>query len=164
MSDSYLSLGSNMTNRIRNLETAIELINNTSGIKIKARSKIYESQSMYDETIDDFCNLVLKIETILSPKNLLTHTQEIEKKMGRTRSMAGHHQSRIIDIDILSFNTEVIRSETLTIPHPRIKERKFVLKPWTDIDSEYVLPESNRSIADLLMDIKDDFTLKLCKQ
>ena len=84
--------------------------------------------------------------------------------MGRRRSMAGHHQSRIIDIDILSFNTEVIRSETLTIPHPRIKERKFVLKPWTDIDSEYVLPESNRSIADLLMDIKDDFTLKLCKQ
>ena len=90
--------------------------------------------------------------------DLLDFTKKIEKQMGRTRTKE-KYSSRPIDIDILSYGEEIINSMKLVIPHPHIKERKFVLKPWADIDSNYVLATTNKKISDLLMEITDNSKL-----
>jgi len=160
MIDSFLSLGSNMGNRYRNISKAISLIKSSNHISFISESKVYESKAMYNTKLENFYNKVVKVETTLIASDLLKFLKNIEIKMGRAWSVH-RYSPRPIDIDILSYGEEIIFSKDLTIPHPQIKERKFVLKPWADIDSNYVLAATNKKISDLLMETKDESQLQI---
>ena len=114
---------------------------------------------MYNSSLNKFYNGVIKIETSYSPEDLLISIKKIEQKMGRVKSV-NRYANRPIDIDILCCGSTIIRSRELVIPHPHIKERKFVLKPWSDIDSDYIIANENRKIKELLESTTDSSILK----
>ena len=123
-------------------------------------SDFYESEPMYNSSLNKFYNGVIKIETSYSPEDLLIFIKKIEKKMGRVKSTTNRYDNRPIDIDILCCGSTIIRSRELVVPHPHIKERKFVLKPWSDIDSDYIIANENRKIKELLESTTDSSILK----
>ena len=114
---------------------------------------------MYNHSLDKFYNGVIKVETSYGPKQLLVFIKNIEQQLGRKKS-TDRYENRPIDIDILCCGSTIIRSEELVIPHPHIKERKFVLKPWSDIDSDYIIANENRKIKELLDQTTDKSILK----
>ena len=144
-----------MGDKFANISKAIRLIKSSSKNVFLSESLTYESKAMYNTKLNDFYNTVIKIQTNFSPMDLLDFIKKIEKQMGRTWTKE-RYSSRPIDIDILTYGGEIINSTELVIPHPHIKERKFVLKPWADIDSNYVLATTNKKISDLLMEITDN--------
>ena len=145
----FLSLGSNIGNRYENLNKAISLINFKDNISIILKSKIYETSPMEYLKQDFFLNQVISIDTDIAPLDLLKIVKEIEVKIGRERQK-NKYMPRVIDIDILSYNDLILNNKNLFIPHPKIKFRKFILKPWTDISPDYILPNSKSSIKQLL--------------
>ena len=155
MIDCFLSLGSNMGNKLENISNAIRFIELSPENSFLSQSEIYESRAMYNTNLENFYNAVIKIRTDLSPIELLAFLKDIEKQMGRIKT-TDRYSERPIDIDILSYGDKIINSRELTIPHPHIKERKFVLKPWSDIDSNYILARSNKKISELLDETSDN--------
>lgn len=145
----FLSLGSNIGDRLIHIDKANLLIAEHPQIDIISQSKIYETSPMENKNQDYFLNQVIEIRTKILPLELLSIIKSIEFEMGRKRT-ADRYEPRIIDIDILTFDTTVINKKELTIPHAKIKFRKFILKPWTDIASDYILPNSNNTIKELL--------------
>ena len=132
----YLSLGSNLGNKTQHLNNAKKAIQQDIG-KIMAESSIYENEAV-GFVGNSFCNQVIKIETALSPEALLQKTQEIEKQLGRTektviKNEIPQYTNRIIDIDILLYDDLQINTKTLTIPHPKMHEREFVMKPLEEL-------------------------------
>jgi len=132
MSIVFISLGSNLGDREQYLKDAKDAIQQDIG-EIVAQSSIYESEAV-NFIGNPFLNQVIKIETALSPESLLQKTQAIEKKMGRTQKTIIKNEkpvysNRVIDIDILLYDDLQINTETLTIPHPRMLDREFVMKP-----------------------------------
>ena len=127
-----LALGSNLGDKNRNLETALEKIAATVGT-IVAVSSVYASEPWGYESENSFFNQVIKVETPLSPLELLKAVQAIETQMGRTRKDSAHYQDRIIDIDIILYDDLVYEYEELTIPHPLYRERSFVWEPLNEI-------------------------------
>ncbi len=125
----FVGLGSNLGNRKENLEQALTLLQQKC--TILKQSSIIETKAMYLEDQPDFLNMVIQIETDLEPQQLLEFCQSIENKLGRTREIK--YGPRTIDIDILTYNNLKIQTETLTIPHPRMEERDFVMKPLKEI-------------------------------
>jgi len=156
----FLGLGSNMTNRLDNLNNAIEIISKDKKNNLINISNFYESDPMYNDSLDKFYNGVIKLETSYSPEQLLVFIKNIEKKLGRKKSTNNRYENRPIDIDILCCGSTIIRSRELVIPHPHIKERKFVLKPWCDIDSDYIIANENKKIKELLDTTTDKSSLK----
>jgi 2-amino-4-hydroxy-6-hydroxymethyldihydropteridine diphosphokinase len=144
----YLGLGSNLGDRLRNLDKAERTITSLIGPVIKA-SGIYETTSWGFKSSSNFLNKVINIETGLLPEDLLEKILFIESAMGRVREGKGY-TSRIIDIDILFFGNQIINAEFLTIPHPLIAERKFVLVPLFSIAPDFVHPVTGKSIRELL--------------
>jgi len=139
MSVIYISLGSNLGDRARHLNTAKNAIIKNIG-KIIAESSVYESEAVGFQG-NTFYNQVIKVETVLSPENLLQKTQKIEEKLGRTQKTAIEngvpvYRNRVIDIDILLYGGFQIHTDILTIPHPRMLEREFVMKPLYEITSQ----------------------------
>lgn len=128
---SYIALGSNQGNREDHLQTAIKEIEFISKIDVLKVSPIYETEPLGNTNQPPFLNMVIQIETTLTPLELLETTQKIENKGGRKR--IEKWGPRTIDLDILLFNKENIVLETLEIPHPRLFERGFVLIPLKDI-------------------------------
>ena len=163
MTSCFLSLGSNIGDRLSNINTAISYIDTSRESTVTSESNIYESDAMYNKNLDKFYNCVIKIKTQLSPSQLLSFLKDIEKKMGRNLNDK-RHSPRIIDIDILTYGNEIVDSLALKIPHPHIQERKFVLKPWSDIDSHYIMANCNKKIFDLLDNISDNTQLKDIKK
>ena len=153
MNNAFLSIGSNKGNRLHNIKKTIVLINRNSEIEIIDKSKVYETQPMYNINQDSVLNMVILIKTSLTPKMLLKLTQSIENSLGRLNINQERNQPREIDIDILTYSNKNIITNRLIIPHPKIKERAFVLKPWTDIDPDYKLSNKKISISDLLSEI-----------
>jgi len=132
----YLSLGSNLGNRAQYLNDAKEAVRQNVG-EIVAESSIYENEAMGFEG-NAFFNQVIKVETALLPEDLLQKTQEIERKLGRTQKTIIEnripvYENRVMDIDILLYDDLQINTEVLTIPHPRMLERDFVMKPLGEI-------------------------------
>ena len=158
MIDCFVSLGSNIGKRKKNIDRAILMLDESSDITLLSISQIYESKAMYNTQMDNFYNGVVRIKTSLSPDELLRYTKDIEKQLGREREKK-RYSPRTIDIDILCYGNKIITSDELTIPHPHIKERRFVLKPWADIDSNYILVKSNKKISELLEDSIDNSKL-----
>ncbi len=157
MNVAFLCLGGNMGDRLANLNRTKELISEER-LKIVAESNIYETQAWGSENSPDYYNQCIKITTALDAENLMKLLLEIELKLGRTRSEK--NAPRTVDIDILLFNNEIINTELLTVPHPRLHLRQFVLKPLNDIASGILHPVLNKSIHRLLMDCTDTLTAK----
>ncbi|RJO62733.1 MAG: 2-amino-4-hydroxy-6-hydroxymethyldihydropteridine diphosphokinase [Dehalococcoidia bacterium] len=146
----YLSLGSNVGDRKRNLDRAISFLSE--------RLRIEEISSVYDTTPEDnpdqprFLNLVAHAYTTLEPTGLLALLKGIESKLGRVPS--ARYSPRPMDIDILFYGKQVINTPTLTIPHTRIPERAFVLVPLNEIAPELVHPVSGKPVKQMLAELK----------
>ncbi len=149
----YLSIGSNLGNRELLLQKAIFEIGKKAG-EIRQVSAIYETPSWGFEA-EDFLNACLEIQTLLTPENLLTAILEIEANYGRQRNNSESYQSRTLDIDIIYYEKEVIKTPSLTIPHPKLQDRKFILKPLADISPQFYHPIFNKDTRNLLQECKD---------
>lgn len=131
----YLALGSNLGDRSKNIQHALEELS-THDISIEKLSTIIETDPVGGPAQGKFLNTVLKANTLYSPKELLTTTLSIEKKLGRKRTIK--NGPRTIDIDILLYDNQTIDTDELILPHPRMLERDFVMKPLAEIEPELV--------------------------
>ena len=143
-----LSLGTNQGNRLRNIENCIQLIHQEVGTVIKI-SKLYETPSWGFDS-DAFYNCALVVHTFMSANTILTKILNIEKQLGRVRDMTLEYQSRIIDIDLIAFNEEIIDTEKLQVPHPLMQNRNFVLLPMLDLSLNWIHPIFHKKVAELL--------------
>ena len=148
-----LSIGSNQGNKLDYLDQCVHFIHHEIGTVIQI-SKVYQTPSWGFES-DDFFNACLLIHTFQSPQKIWSKIQSIEKKMGRIRSEQLGYEPRKIDIDIISFNDEIIETQDLQIPHPQMQNRLFVLLPLRDIKSDFFHPKNNQSISELILECSD---------
>ena len=156
----YLSLGTNLGNKRENLTRAIELLSLALG-KCIAVSQFIETAPWGFDSENSFLNCVAAFETALAPMQLLDMTESIERELGRTqKSNNGHYRDRIIDIDILLYGGNIIVSDRLTIPHPLMHKRDFVLEPLAEIAPETQHPVLHKSIKQLMEENKEQ---TLCK-
>ena len=146
----YLCLGSNLREREKNLAQALTLLSQKANLdKI---SSIYETEPVGYKEQPFFLNLVCRITTDLNAEEILHLAKDIENKMGRIPGFP--NSPRPIDIDILFYENQIIKTQNLTIPHPRLTERAFVLIPLDEIAPELVHPEMGKSIAELAGSVK----------
>jgi len=151
MSRVYLSLGTNLGNKRAHLLQAIGHIAETIG-RFSAISSVYETKPWGFESENDFMNMMVCVETLLSPAEILTITQSIEKKIGRTQKTNQSYRDRIIDIDLIAYDDRILQSENLQLPHPLFHQRRFVLEPFNEIAPDYVHPILQKKVSELLSD------------
>ena len=164
MNKVFLSLGSNLGNRILNLQKAVKTISEQVG-DIEAVGALYETEPWGFETNNWFVNTAIELETGLNPEELLKKCMCIENKLGRKRNISeAGYSSRPIDIDILFFGNEIINLPNLIIPHEHLHKRKFVLAPLNDIARELIHPIVKQSIQNLLENCPDAMGLKKMKK
>jgi 2-amino-4-hydroxy-6-hydroxymethyldihydropteridine diphosphokinase len=149
----YLGLGSNLGERLELLKKAIGMTGESAG-NIVAVSSVYETEPVGLDSGGNFLNMVVCIGTDLSPSGLLGRILMIESKLGRIRCET-RYSSRTIDIDILFYNNEIIETDSLSIPHPRLHLRKFVLVPINELAPGLVHPVFGKSIKELLDECPD---------
>ncbi len=146
MAISFLSLGSNLGDRLDHLSKAITALANQPKIKVLKVSSVYQTKPVGGPEQDDYLNAVAKIQTELSALELLDVTQSIENNEGRIREV--RWGPRTLDIDVLTYDDLISADEKLTLPHPRISERAFVLVPFFEIDPQATISGLGK-IADL---------------
>jgi 2-amino-4-hydroxy-6-hydroxymethyldihydropteridine diphosphokinase len=155
MNSVYISLGSNIGEREANLQKSIELLNKMAGEVVLA-SSLYETEPWEMDGAKSFINQVVLLKTNLSADELLDILLEAERSLGRVRT-TGKYESRVIDLDILFFNESIITSDKLTVPHPFLHQRKFVLEPLSEINPGFVHPVLNMTIDSLLLECGDSY-------
>ncbi|MDQ6757403.1 MAG: 2-amino-4-hydroxy-6-hydroxymethyldihydropteridine diphosphokinase [Bacteroidota bacterium] len=160
MNSTCLLIGGNLGNRIENLNTAKAFIKKNIG-KIKTASSIYEAAAWGITEQPDFLNQVLFVETEFSADQIMKKILSIENKMGRIRTEK--NAPRIVDIDILFFNNDIINEKGLIIPHPEIQNRKFVLIPLAELSPDLFHPVIKKTVSKLLAECKDELDVKLFK-
>ena len=143
-----LSLGSNQGNRLENVERSLEMIHREIGTIIKV-SKLYETPSWGFDS-DAFYNCAVVVHAFSSAHQILAQILNIEKRLGRVRGETLGYQSRIIDIDLITFDEEIIDSEELQVPHPLMQNRRFVLLPMLDLNLNWMHPILHKKIPELL--------------
>ncbi len=165
----YLGIGSNLGDRLEALKKAKKLLDDHPQIEVQKESSIYETEPWpREEKAGErelesgrqnwHLNQVLQIETHLIPEELLKVIHDIEKKIGKQSKATWG--SRIIDIDILLYNKNIIEKKDLKIPHPYIQERRFVLVPLTEIEAHLTDPKTGEGYRKILEDLKDDYLIK----
>lgn len=157
MAKVYLLTGGNVGDSLKTLQRANGLIRERVGSIIKS-SSIYKTAAWGKTDQDDFLNQVLEVETNLSPNDLMDSLLEIEIELGRKRT--GKYGPRIIDLDILFYNDLILNSDQLTIPHPQIQFRRFVLEPLNELVPELVHPVIKKTINLLLEECPDKLEVK----
>ncbi|MDI9309407.1 MAG: 2-amino-4-hydroxy-6-hydroxymethyldihydropteridine diphosphokinase [Limnohabitans sp.] len=148
-----LSLGSNQGNRLENIDTCIQFIHQKIGIVLRV-SKLYETPSWGFES-DAFYNCAVLVHSSFSAEKILRKIASIEKEMGRIRKKDVGYEARIIDVDIISIEDQIVESEYLHIPHPQMQNRKFVLQPMLDLKLEWQHPVLLKSVSNLLAECND---------
>jgi len=149
----YILLGGNLGDKQKVFSEARRMLSQQVGT-ITNQSALYETEPWGFVSDDIFWNQVIELSTAFSPEEVLVQTQQIEQALGRIRK-ANQYDSRIIDIDILFHGDQIIQTENLVIPHPRIQERKFVLLPLCEIAPELIHPVFHKSIWQLVNECAD---------
>ncbi|HET6996116.1 MAG TPA: 2-amino-4-hydroxy-6-hydroxymethyldihydropteridine diphosphokinase [Chitinophagaceae bacterium] len=157
MNRAYLLTGTNMGERERNLETAREWIETECG-RIDHLSSLYETAAWGKTEQPAFLNQALEIQTSLNAAQLIRHILKIEKKMGRVREEK--YGPRLIDIDIIFFDSEIITTSFLKVPHPEMQNRRFVLVPLNEIAPDFIHPILKKTVKELLHDCPDPLPVK----
>ena len=157
MNKLYLSIGGNEGNRLSNLKQAVTNIEIFCG-ELLLQSSLYETAPWGKTDQPSFLNQALLIQTSHDPVSAMKIILEIEEKMGRKRTEK--YGSRIIDIDILFFNNEILYLPQLKIPHPEIQNRRFVLVPMNEIASSFIHPVLKKTIRELLDECPDQLSVK----
>lgn len=152
MTEVYIALGGNLGDRAANLEAAIAALG--PEIVLRDRSAVYETEPQYVTGQPRFLNMAVRGETDLGADDLLRHLKELEKSLGRTGGV--RYGPRVIDLDILLYGDAVIETPGLSIPHPRLAERAFVLRPLADIAPRLVHPVTGKTIDRILKELPDD--------
>ncbi|MEK4243817.1 2-amino-4-hydroxy-6-hydroxymethyldihydropteridine diphosphokinase [Psychrobacillus sp. FSL K6-2684] len=153
MNLAYISLGSNIGNRLEFLQEAVGLLKETKQIEVKRMSSVYETDPVGYVDQAAFLNIVVELKTLYSPHELLKKCNEIEDLLGRKRLV--RWGPRTVDLDILLYNEENMKTEDLIIPHPRMTERGFVLVPLVEINSELVHPSTKQAFSNIVHDQKE---------
>jgi 2-amino-4-hydroxy-6-hydroxymethyldihydropteridine diphosphokinase len=151
MSIVYISIGSNLGNKKSNCLHAIELLEKR-GIIVKKRSSIHETEPWGVKDQPPFLNMAIEVETALKPEELLVLLKNVETEVGREKTY--QWGPRIIDLDILLFNSIILNTDDLTIPHPYMHERDFVLRPLNEIAPGVKHPLLKLSVSELLQNFK----------
>jgi 2-amino-4-hydroxy-6-hydroxymethyldihydropteridine diphosphokinase len=154
-----LSLGSNQGNRLENIQKAIEYIHQSVGTIVKV-SHLYETPAWGFDG-EAFYNCALVLHTQTNAETVLENVLSIEKKLGRVRTESDGYQSRPIDIDVITFNEEIIASKNLTVPHPFMQERLFVLVPMRDLNLDWRHPILQKYLPELLKASEDKSQIKM---
>jgi 2-amino-4-hydroxy-6-hydroxymethyldihydropteridine diphosphokinase len=149
----FLGIGTNLGNKAENLSEAIDMIGENIG-PVVGSSSVYETEPWGFETKDEFLNMVVKVETKLSSFTIFKNIILIESLLGRRRS-ENRYSSRVIDIDLLIYEDQIINEKGLIVPHPLMHERKFVLVPLCEIAPDMMHPVLNITFASLLESCKD---------
>jgi 2-amino-4-hydroxy-6-hydroxymethyldihydropteridine diphosphokinase len=157
MNKIYLLLGSNMGDNQKQLSAAITNVTRKIG-KVIRKSKLYTTAAWGNSNQPDFLNQVIIVETKLTGLQTMEVILEIEKKMGRVRTTK--NAPRIIDIDILFFNKDIIAKKNLDVPHPQIEKRRFVLVPLNELSPAFKHPVSGKTIHQLLNGCTDNLDVK----
>ena len=147
----YIALGTNLGRKRDNIARAIQLIAALPGVKIIKSSSLYETEPWGKTDQEKFLNQVIAVETSLQPAELLRELQNIEIKMGRQRKEKWG--PRIIDLDILLYGNEVMDDPHLTIPHPHLRQRLFVLVPLAEIGADLQFPEDGATVEEVLSSV-----------
>ncbi|WNS80787.1 2-amino-4-hydroxy-6-hydroxymethyldihydropteridine diphosphokinase [Domibacillus sp. DTU_2020_1001157_1_SI_ALB_TIR_016] len=159
--EAYLSLGTNMGNREDQLKEAVRQLEEQKSLRLLAVSSIYETDPVGFTDQPSFFNIVVKLKTSMTPDELLAACQEIENKLGRERIV--RWGPRTIDLDILLYNHDNIKSDSLIIPHPRMTERAFVLIPLAEIDTAITLPGTSLPLEQYVKNVQGKEGVKLWK-
>jgi 2-amino-4-hydroxy-6-hydroxymethyldihydropteridine diphosphokinase len=158
----FIGFGSNVGDRVDFCDRAVMLLSLLPHSRLQGVSLLYETEPVRDR-IDPgegwFLNGVVQLETDITPRSLLTTLQEIERALDRDED--NRSGPRTIDLDILFYGKQVIKEQGLTIPHPRLHQRRFVLMPMNELDPLWVHPTLNQSVAQLLTEAKDQSQVQL---
>ncbi|MDH4471221.1 MAG: 2-amino-4-hydroxy-6-hydroxymethyldihydropteridine diphosphokinase [Fluviicola sp.] len=152
----WIGMGSNEGDRFAYLQSAINVLLSHSEIQLIAVSKVVETEPLGFDSSDLFLNAVIGIRWTGKATDLLTLLLSIETQLGRTRSESERYSSRTIDLDLLLFGQEVINSDQLVVPHPRMLERRFVLEPLNELIPSYIHPINHQRLSELLKSCIDE--------
>jgi 2-amino-4-hydroxy-6-hydroxymethyldihydropteridine diphosphokinase len=151
----FVSLGSNMGDKLANCRKAVAALNALEGTRVAAVSSFYKTEPVDYTAQDWFVNAVVQLDTDLAPQELLDRLKAIQRRAGRMQD-AVRFGPRIIDLDILLYDDRVIRTAGLEVPHPRMHKRRFVLRPFCDIEPNTRHPILKATVKDLLEQLDDD--------
>ena len=155
MAIAYLSLGSNLGDRVGYIQQAVSLLSASPDINIVATSSFYETEPWQMHSENWFVNAIVEIKTSLSPQELLAECKRIEMQLGRKERSGNNYEDRTIDIDILFYNKEIINDENLTIPHKYLHLRAFILVPMLELNPDFEHPVLHKTISDLHSDLEN---------
>jgi 2-amino-4-hydroxy-6-hydroxymethyldihydropteridine diphosphokinase len=154
MTRAFVSLGSNLGNRGKNIASAVEALGEIQGVRVRRVSRVRETEPVGRTDQPNFLNAVAELECEGGPEELLERLLQVEARLGRVRSEPWG--PRIIDLDLLLFGAERRNSARLTLPHPRIAERRFVIEPLAELEPDLVLPGDDRSVGRRLREFSQE--------
>lgn len=149
MAIAYLCLGSNIGDKVTNLQQAVKMLTQTGMITVVRSSAFYETEPWGNKDLDWFVNAVIEVKTKLSPRELLDLCKNTEMQMGRKKRTSDNYEPRIIDVDILFYGDLIVDEPDLKIPHDHLHERAFEIVPLLELIPDYEHPKFKKSLLQL---------------